>query len=372
MKKAILSIVVLLSFFLVSCSKTTTENDLWSDFRQQNQAIGACIETENAVYILEEGFVYFSEKNSNLSDWMVLCNMPNCNHSTIDCNGYVGSASIGYYNNKIYYARSDQDVDQGKISLVLYSMELDGSNHKKVQVLRENVAGVAITVDYHRQFCIWQERKWDDESEKDNAVLYLINIDNRELVQVIDSTESGGFYYTPADNYIYLTTRNDNHTKLSRYEIETGKIEIMIENWNVPYYGIPTEAYYTKDGVYYYDHIIGLCYYDFRSQEEQILRNISSEEHGSARSDGEYMYLTSISTKDYPIEKQKLFIYNMEGTLLNHIDLPYVSPNNPYWLYTTTQKDIIISNNFTAYPLYYMSKEEMLLADSQWKDCDIR
>ena len=90
------------------------------------------VETEDCIYILQNGFLYFSDKE--YKDFMPLCAKPNCGHDTQDCDAFLGSTVIQYRGGYLYYVEgSGFDEDDGEYRLHsprLCRMRPDGSAHE--------------------------------------------------------------------------------------------------------------------------------------------------------------------------------------------------------------------------------------------------
>lgn len=111
------------------------ETDFQKDMHQNHSSIYVC-ETENGYYFEHQSLVYYMEKATGAVT--ILCGKPECSHNTPDCNAYVHSTFLTYYDGKIYYTNDDYVYDNGSYvdkGLRLYSMELDGTSHDVVQEL---------------------------------------------------------------------------------------------------------------------------------------------------------------------------------------------------------------------------------------------
>lgn len=90
----------------------------------------AC-KTEKGYYLQNEGLLYFFD--NTLGKMIVVCGKPECPHNDVDCNAWINSKLLSYYDGKLYYAQGDV-VHNSYITLC--SMNLDGTGHKDIQVIQ--------------------------------------------------------------------------------------------------------------------------------------------------------------------------------------------------------------------------------------------
>jgi len=92
--------------------------------------------TENGYYLQNEGVLYFFD--SALGRMIVVCGKPECPHNDVDCNAWINSKLLSYYDGKLYYAQGDS-IHNSYITLC--SMNLDGTDHKDIQVIQKAETG---------------------------------------------------------------------------------------------------------------------------------------------------------------------------------------------------------------------------------------
>lgn len=92
--------------------------------------------TENGYYLQNEGVLYFFD--SALGKMIVVCGKPECPHNDVDCNAWINSQLLSYYDGKLYYAQGDS-IHNSYITLC--SMNLDGTDHKDIQVIQKAEPG---------------------------------------------------------------------------------------------------------------------------------------------------------------------------------------------------------------------------------------
>lgn len=114
----------------------TASGTIISDFQKEMNIVSplrlrSVCKTENGYYLQNEGLVYFMDYATG--QMIVACGKPECSHNDVDCNAWVNSSFMSYYNGKLYYCNSDTISDGVE---TLWSMNLDGTNHTKIQSLQ--------------------------------------------------------------------------------------------------------------------------------------------------------------------------------------------------------------------------------------------
>lgn len=90
----------------------------------------AC-KTEKGYYLQNEGLLYFFD--NELGRMIVVCGKPECPHNDVDCNAWINSKLLSYYDGKLYYENGDAIHNSYD---TLCSMSLDGTDHTDVQVIQ--------------------------------------------------------------------------------------------------------------------------------------------------------------------------------------------------------------------------------------------
>ena len=137
-------IIALLSLF--GCAKTGGQDEQPAeeaknycfDFQIRTSAsLGGnyIIETDEAVYFLLDGFMYFGDKAGK--GFMPLCARPDCLHKDADCSAYIDAVAFTVYGSYIYYLDGQEASDKLRLDNETYDpslwrMRLDGTAHEKV------------------------------------------------------------------------------------------------------------------------------------------------------------------------------------------------------------------------------------------------
>lgn len=91
---------------------------------------GVC-KTEVGYYLHYDGLLYFLDGTTG--NVTAVCAKPECSHTDDNCNAWINSRMLSYYQGKLYYVNSDAKSDSMK---TLYSVNLDGTNHTEIQRLQ--------------------------------------------------------------------------------------------------------------------------------------------------------------------------------------------------------------------------------------------
>lgn len=169
----------------------------------------------------DKGYYYISEgeERSNIKYFdysakkeIYLCNRPNCNHDTEECNSYLDVASscdLFIYNNNIYLITSNGETqsmsmsitDEGASTLetktqtpIIYKMNLDGTNKTKLFVCPSGVEiGSNFIFDGKNLYTFFMKSKMvDTEKNSHTSVeterkLVKINLETQKYEEIFDS-----------------------------------------------------------------------------------------------------------------------------------------------------------------------------------------
>ena len=134
MKRFVVMVMVLMLLLCSSCSGEKPLSEHQFDLSTTSQ--GTMIEVENGYYLVGSNpqyrgsQVYYADK-VDLTNWVILCNKPNCDHYS-NCNADVGFCDIiQLSNNKIYYYGED----------TIMRMDLTGGNQEMIKSLKPDGYG---------------------------------------------------------------------------------------------------------------------------------------------------------------------------------------------------------------------------------------
>ena len=98
--------------------------------------LSAVCKTEVGYYLHYDGLLYFLDGTTGTVT--AVCAKPECSHTDNDCNAWINSGMLSYYQGKLYYVNSDAKSDSMK---TLYSVKPDGTEHTKIQRLQMEYVG---------------------------------------------------------------------------------------------------------------------------------------------------------------------------------------------------------------------------------------
>ena len=128
----------------------------WNSGRTESTGYYHFAETEQGYYFfnISHNLLYYADK-ANLSNWVVVCNKPNCKHKSnaIDCNGRVHGNSFLLQDNRIIYSDSlsiNRHLYPGEADgKALFSKAFDGTDLRLEYVMEEGlIQGGGAISDY--------------------------------------------------------------------------------------------------------------------------------------------------------------------------------------------------------------------------------
>ena len=93
--------------------------------------LSAVCKTEVGYYLHYDGLLYFLDGTTG--NVTAVCAKPECDHTGDECNAWVNTHMLSYYQGKLYYVNGDKKSDS---MYTLYSVGPDGTNHTKIQRLQ--------------------------------------------------------------------------------------------------------------------------------------------------------------------------------------------------------------------------------------------
>ena len=102
----------------------------WNSKRCEETSNFTIAETESGWYLLHTSWLYYADK-SNPSNWVLLCNKPDCEHYD-QCNALISTTGFLVSENSIWYTASKMDIPQYADSfssdIVIVQMDMNGAN----------------------------------------------------------------------------------------------------------------------------------------------------------------------------------------------------------------------------------------------------
>lgn len=308
MKKTLLVLTILYLLLLCSCSKVDN-NFKVSDNEQGNETTSEITELSDGCvnkygyYNYSGNLVYFFD--SKTEQRIVLCNKPNCQHNSSECNAYISSKVVNtddvpsaVMNSTAVFIFSRND----RINLLLtdgtmLSMNYDGTNHKNIAVIDSKYTydkaymienQIYINANFSTQengevvekscFIIYntETNEWKQGKEFDR------NLTGDNLIGI--TRDNFAIYYShdePSD--IPLGTSLDNAKEIAgKTKCNLYKIDMNNAQKSVIYEGTQGNCYpatMLNGTVYYYSqNDENLCSMDPKTEESNIVyKNISGE-----------------------------------------------------------------------------------------------
>ena len=327
--------------------------EYYTSLRQAESSVARYLETPYGIYTLDsDRYIYYSEKGN--TKYVKLCNRPDCNHSTANCNAYTSAYKIGYYKNKIYYVSNNS----------LSCMDMDGTNHMGLKTLYEfpdpNLGY------FHNGYFYYIITKGGTPGSPGNVDnnLYRVKIDDNSKPEIVltDDIILNAQMFFVADESIYLTINNfvtSPGCYLYSFSIETKTMSKITDYWSG--YGA---TYFNEDYGYCYRANEGIYKYSVATNEIALEKEIKFDNHGicGARFYSDYIYLIHELSDDprvNPMQDQILYIYDWDFNLIDSIKFDHVVPNRIGGFVTDVGDYIIYSSCWSKKPDYYIDKSEI-------------
>jgi hypothetical protein len=340
------------SSFVDLDSESLKPDDYYTSLRQGESSVARYLETPYGMYHLStDKYIYYSE-NGN-TKYIKLCNRPDCNHSTTDCNAYAGTYRIGYYKDKIYYMSGSS----------LNCMDMDGGNHMGIKTLSDSPDS---TFGYfHNGYFYYIITKAGTPASPANVDnnLYRVKIDDNSKPEIIltDDIILDACMFFVIDDNIYLEIYNYDvpGCYLYSYSNITGTLFKITDYWS----GYGT-TYFTEDYGYSYRANEGIYKYNVATNEITLEKEIKFDNHGlcGARFYPDYIYLIHELSDDprvNPTQDEVLYIYDWNFNVIDSIKFGHVMPGRIGGFVTDVGDYIMYSSNWGQKPDYYIDKSEI-------------
>jgi hypothetical protein len=370
-KISILLIILLIAGCLASCNKSSpsesnpinTGNEsssigklntdslkpesYYTSFKQ-GITIGKYLETPYGTYYCSfDGYLYYSEKGN--TKYIRLCNKPDCNHNSKDCNSYIGTTPIGYYDSKIYY----------KVWNNIYCMDMDGSNHKTVKTLYEGYDNnFGIFHDGYYYYIITKGGCLGAIGNDDNN-FYRVKVDDDskpEIVLTNDAILKISLFMIDEDNIYIIAKIPDNSKFVSLYSYST-----ISKSWSElsDAFGGPSAYYIIDDTGYCYINNKGFYEIDIDTKQMKQMKALEFENEGicSALYCSDYIYLIHYTSDPCDFLNQILYIYDWDYNLIDSVEFDKVYGVGGF--VGDVDGYIIFTSNFHEKPDYYIDKSEI-------------
>lgn len=204
---------------------------------------GTCFpitKSETGYYVFSpNNFLYYIDRE--LQEATLLCDKPNCSHSSADCNAYfnlfVQASSnmyniIQYYDGNLYVVLKEQDDMGNFLGNTLYKVTPDGSTREKLLEFKEGISHWLI----HKGYFYFSQDIFSDNvdygSVYDSFAIKRCPIDNinKEPEEIFNSKNysenlRGTYQFTAYGDNIYVPVRPITEHEIKAQE-ESGKIKV--------------------------------------------------------------------------------------------------------------------------------------------------
>lgn len=373
MKKLLaLLLAVTMAFSLAACGENDTgggglpppqssvdSSTLSTDFQQYmkttdcTKICGGC-ETETGWYFQYDAFLYYIDKKTMKTT--IVCGKPDCKHTNSACNAWVNTNSLNFYGGKLYFDNADLDITRSGL-LTLFSMDIDGSNHKEVQELQQQKQNdwkpCAAVIHRGSIYFNYAGAIYTAPLGTDMSKASKLYGEVKNAVAGVD-TDDGLNWKICADNdkvyFMGNIVQSDKTQKDTLFCYDTNTKEFK-QVWQVPdgsevgkwettgvsliQTGKPSCGWYIKDGVLYF-YLSGndLWRNDLNGGKNERVATVSEKvpESGFAIFNNDNIFIIN----DYPqymdtltdeemTEANTIFVYDYEGSMLKKLPIENLS-----------------------------------------------
>ena len=275
---------------------------------------GDMSESHDGYYVPILGNIKFLD--SKLENCVPLCSNPDCTHNTEECVSYIDRSGIllsssVYYNDGYVYETGVEKVENTGCDINLYRLKDDGTSFEKYMTLYRLEVYDDETPGYP-EICIHRGYVYYVIPFQSTMKLQRMKLGSKEAETVYEMTgDRQNLYRIKAyGNHIFFQAGNfladniDINASIFSYDIDTGKVEKVVEN-AVSYYGIGiNRLYYSLDG--------GVQVYDFEKKTSEEFIGKIYEEQSMLVSDKYVTVYDKSNMQVYDFTGKKVYERNLD------------------------------------------------------------
>ena len=275
---------------------------------------GDMSESHDGYYVSLQNNLKFLD--SKLENCVPLCSNPDCTHNTEECVSYIYRNGISlsssvYYNDGYVYETGVEKVENTGCDINLYRLKDDGTSFEKYMTLYRLEVNDDETPGYP-EICIHRGYVYYVIPFQSTMKLQRMKLGSKEAETVYEMTgDRQNLYRIKAyGNHIFFQAGNfsaDNieiNASIFSYDIDTGKVEKVVEN-AVSYYGIGiNRLYYSLDG--------GVQVYDFEKKTSEEFIGKIYEEQSMLVSDKYVTVYDKSNMQVYDFTGKKVYERNLD------------------------------------------------------------
>ena len=275
---------------------------------------GDMSESHDGYYFPILGNIKFLD--SKLENCVPLCSNPDCTHNTEECVSYIDRNGISlsssvYYNDGYVYETGVEKVENTGCDINLYRLKDDGTSFEKYMTLYRLEVNDDETPGYP-EICIHRGYVYYVIPFQSTMKLQRMKLGSKEAETVYEMTgDRQNLYRIKAyGNHIFFQAGNfladniDINASIFSYDIDTGKVEKVVEN-AVSYYGIGiNRLYYSLDG--------GVQVYDFEKKTSEEFIGKIYEEQSMLVSDKYVTVYDKSNMQVYDFTGKKVYERNLD------------------------------------------------------------
>lgn len=375
MEKKISSIIVYFAILLLLCGcnektqKASGEKEITNIFHiNENQRYWS----NKNIKKVEKGYYYFYGErlyylNQETMEAMLVCTTPDCKHNDKYCNAYFGLYGDNYeysfldigleVTDKYIYVIGIEELDV--TNFYLYRVSRDGTKREKLFYLYSTEKNYSF-YDYimHRESLyravINEKKAYLERTNLEGTVTTIFDLSQYHGVS-LDTIQGYKDYI-----YFYATYYQDKErkklcSKLYKYNINTHKIEVVLDNFICNEYRLMDE-----NNLIYMDLDYSIKRKNIKTKEEKVIRPTDGN-YSEFSYDGNNVYFNNVMN-------DKIEIYNLQGKKIDEIEIygGNCSFGDSKYLFVENMPDK--DGEFSEkYGLYVFDKSKIGSKEKEWK-----
>ena len=359
-KLCIASVLMVLVLVLVGCTKEEKLNYSY-DYNKKILISNDKVWTPKGIYYIGSKYSvlhYISPNGKNT----ILCSKPECKHNNFNCEAYISTDELFFYQNKLCYMNIDPDNHKTDI----YTMNWKGKERKKFFTVEfpddfkkqrrkggnEYRFSLLVNGNMYLQEMIFMTEK--EEIRK----IYLTNLDEPSKIETIDPKGMGALIYRFEGDWIIsldIVSREPYQESLLGYNIKTKERRVLVNaaDSTLKDAGIIGDVRINNDDLIWYEHGAGFYRKNIKKdldpdQKELFIALKDGERLANGCMGKDYLMLCNMKFPLNPIseEKEGISLYNYSGKLIQ-----FLSTKNQCFQYCMESEDKIYFTDFTKSPL---------------------
>ena len=344
MKKILyLAILGMLVLAFTGCAKKdTTSYDY--DYNQEPMYNENLAWTPKGIYTIRNHILYYISSNGKKT---VLCSKPECSHEGKNCEAYIETDNLFFYNNKLCY--TVLDVKNHKTTV--YTMNENGKERKKYfsvnfpDDFKKEIQEGEDEFGSSSKICgnLYVQDIDVSTDKKIKQRMYLTNLDVPSKQIYIDTESMGGGGALRIEKEWVICDQlnpQTNESSIWGYNIKSKENRVFVNRTNFTFErDWVADVKMKGDTLYWYEYGLGFCKKNIKEEQDPnhktLVFSLKQDEWlGNGIIGKDYLVLCNMKSPVNPItdEKQGISFYSYDGKLIQFV--PTINQDYQYFMET--------------------------------------